>query len=491
MMAVPDDTVCSKSRTPTLYEKSRDGRKGYSLPQLDVPAFEFSEEYCRKRGIVLPELSEPDIVRHYIGLSQRNFGIDNGFYPLGSCTMKYNPAMNNECANLSGFLDLHPHTPTHCAQGALELLHELEHALSTLTGFSRFSLQPSAGAQAEFTALLMIKAYLHWCGEKKRTTVLIPDVAHGTNPASVRLAGWHVREIKTTGGILPVSNVEKALDDSVACIMITNPNTLGIFEPEILAINKCMHDAGALSYLDGANFNALIGRYKPADQGFDCAHFNLHKTFSTPHGGGGPGAGALGVSSKLTPFLPIPTVEKDGSGYYFDYERPESVGKLHQFFGNFLVLVRAYCYILTFGDTFREISDSAVLNAHYLKERLCPPYECAHDCPFLHEFVLTCEKIRKETGVRAFDIAKRLMDFGFHPPTMYFPLTVKEALMIEPTETVNRETLDSFADAMKKIYQECYTDPEKVKNAPHSTVVRRVDEVHAARNLKLKCNGTV
>jgi len=480
-------SLFSAISSQTLFEKSKDGRKGYSLPELDVPAFELPEEHRRKSSIILPELSEPDVVKHYIQLSRRNFGIDNGFYPLGSCTMKYNPAINNECANLSGFLGLHPHTPMRLAQGSLRILHELEQILSRLVGFSRFSLQPAAGAQAEFTALLMMKAYLEAKGEKKRTTVLIPDVAHGTNPASVQLVGWNTREVKTTGGILRQSNIEKALDSTVACIMITNPNTLGIFEPEICEINKSVHDAGALSYLDGANFNALIGRYKPADQGFDSLHLNLHKTFSTPHGGGGPGAGALGISSKLVPFLPVPTVEKNDNGYYLDYERPESVGKLHQFFGNFLVLVRAYAYILSFGNDVRSISDNAVANTHYLKERLCPPYECAHDHPFLHEFVLTCEKIRKETGVRAFDIAKRIMDFGFHPPTMYFPLTVKEALMIEPTETISREMLDSFADAMKKIYLECYIDPEKVKSAPHTTVVRRVDEVYAARNLKLKC----
>lgn len=484
-----EQSAHSETNMPTLYEKSRNGRKGYLLPALDVPEYSLSGAHLRECAPTLPEISEPDIVRHYIALSRRNFGIDNGFYPLGSCTMKYNPAINNECASFPGFLDLHPYTPAEHAQGSLRLLYELERALASLTGFSSFSLQPAAGAQAEFTALLMIKEYVRSRGEKKRNTVLVPDVAHGTNPASVRLAGWYVREIKTTGGILSVSSVEKALDDSVSCIMITNPNTLGMFEPEILAINKRVHDAGALSYLDGANFNALIGRYKPADQGFDCAHFNLHKTFSTPHGGGGPGAGALGVSDALAPFLPIPVVEKNDSGYYFNYDRPESIGKLNQFFGNFLVFVRAHCYILTFGNGIRDISRAAVANAHYLKERLCPPYECAHDRAFLHEFVLTCEKIKRETGMRAFNIAKRLMDFGFHPPTMYFPPTVKEALMIEPTETVNRETLDAFADAMKTIYRECYENPEMVKTAPHTTVVKRVDETYAARNLKLKISA--
>lgn len=473
----------------TLYEKSRGGRKGYSLPLLDVPEYALSGTCAREFAAVLPELSEPDTVRHYIALSQRNFGIDNGFYPLGSCTMKYNPAINNECASFPGFLDLHPHTPHEYAQGSLRLLYELERTLSELTGFSHFSLQPAAGAQAEFTALLIMKEYLRVQGKRKRNTVLIPDVAHGTNPASVHSAGWKVREIKTTGGILRADLAEKALDDSVACIMVTNPNTLGVFEPEICEINKKIHEAGALSYLDGANFNALIGRYKPADQGFDCAHFNLHKTFSTPHGGGGPGAGALGVSEALAPFLPVPTVEKNKSGYYFNYDRSESIGKLNQFFGNFLVLLRAYAYILSFGNTIQDISRGAVAGAHYLKERLCPPYECAHDRAFLHEFVLSCEKIKRETGVRAFDIAKRLMDFGFHPPTMYFPLTVKEALMIEPTETINCETLNSFADAMKTIYRECYENPETVKTAPHTAAVKRVDETYAARNLKLKISA--
>lgn len=474
----------------TLFEKSRLGKRGASLPQLDVPEWMFTEELRRQDHFSLPELSEPELVRHYIELSQRTFGIDTGFYPLGSCTMKYNPKINDECAAIPAFSNLHPLSGSHISQGALELLWNLEQALKDLTGFARFSFQPSAGAQAEFTALLMVKAYFHSRGDLKRIKVLIPDVAHGTNPASVKLAGFKEQEIKTVNGTLDIESVRNALDDTVACIMVTNPNTLGLFEGDIIEINRMIHEAGGLSYLDGANFNALIGRYAPAEQGFDIVHFNLHKTFSTPHGGGGPGAGALGLVEFLIPFMPVPTVEKRGEKFVFDFERPQSVGKLSAFWGNYLVLLRAYSYILSIGSDAHEISETAVANAYYLKEKLCPPFEVAHDNPFLHEFVISCEKVHQETGVRAFDIAKRLMDFGVHPPTMYFPLTVKEALMIEPTESESRETLDAFADAMKAIYRECYENPEIVKTAPHTTYVRRVNETKAARDVKLRSDIT-
>lgn len=472
----------------TLFEKSGAGKHASSLPLLDVPEVNIPRELMRQSSFVLPELTEPELVQHYIELSRRTFGIDNGFYPLGSCTMKYNPKINEECAALSGFTSLHPLSPPHLSQGSMRLLYDLEKLLEKLTGFARFSLQPVAGAQAEFTALLMAKAWFHSQGEVKRTKVLIPDVAHGTNPASVKLVGWQVHEIKTSGGIIDIESVRDALDDTVACIMVTNPNTLGIFERDIVELNEMIHKAGGLSYLDGANFNALLGRYLPAEQGFDCAHFNLHKTFATPHGGGGPGVGALGVADFLIPFLPVPVIKKKSGQYVMDFDRPESIGKLVGFWGNFLILLRAYAYILTIGKQAHEISEMAVSNAYYLAEKLCPPYELAYKAHFLHEFVISCEKIHRETGIRAFDIAKRLMDFGFHPPTMYFPLTVKEALMIEPTETVSQETLDMFGDAMLTIYQECYKNPDIIKSAPHHTYVRRVNEVKAVRDMKLRAN---
>lgn len=470
----------------TLFEKSRGGNNAAALPGLDVPVFHLPPDVLREEASALPQLSEPEVVQHYTELSRRNFGVDNGFYPLGSCTMKYNPKINEECASLAGLCDLHPLVEGRLAQGALRVLYNLEQYLCALTDFNRFSLQPLAGAQAEFTALLMAKAYFRMRGEEHRNKVLIPDVAHGTNPASCKLAGYKTREIKTTNGAIDLSSLKSELDGTVACIMITNPNTLGIFERDIVEINRLVHEAGGLSYLDGANFNALIGRYPPAEQGFDIAHFNLHKTFSTPHGGGGPGAGALGIADFLDPFLPLPVVEKRGVRYVLNFNRPFSIGKLSAFWGNFLVLVRAYAYLMSIGNEAHKISEAAVANAYYLRERLCPPYDLAYDVPFLHEFVISCERIRKDAGVRAFDLCKRLMDFGFHPPTMYFPITVKEALMIEPTETVSKDILDEFIAAMLTIHKECYENHDAVKSAPRHTNVSRVDETKAARQKKLR-----
>lgn len=478
---------------PTNYklQESKPRKMAVSLPLLDTPLFIFPQEFLRKSNCKLLEISEPEVVSYFISLSRKNFGIDSGFYPLGSCTMKYNPKINDECASISGIKDVHPLSPVDTIQGELELLSNLEEYLSILTGFDRFSVQPAAGAQAEFAALLMMKSYFKSRVESQRKIVLIPDVAHGTNPASVKLVGWEIKEIKTRGGIINLKDLQAVFDETTAGIMITNPNTLGIFEREIVEVNKLVHERGGLSYLDGANFNAMIGRYKPRDQGFDLAHFNLHKTFSTPHGGGGPGGAALGVVQKLIPYLPIPTIEKyvkTGSDdvYYFDFAKPESIGKLSAFWGNFLVSVRAYAYILSLGSETHLVSETAVANAHYLKEKLCPPYEVPFENGFLHEFVISCEQIFNKTGVKAFDIAKRLMDFGFHPPTMYFPLTVKEALMVEPTETVSKEALDKFIEAMLQIWRECHESSEFVRQAPHRTPVKRINEIRAARELKLR-----
>lgn len=474
----------------TIFEKSKKGKQGFIFPELDVPNVTMNSELSRQTDFVLPEISEPEIVQHYIALSRHTHGLDeNGLYPLGSCTMKYNPVINEKCAALFGFVDLHPLEYKDNIQGALKLMYDFEKILRDITGFDAFSLQPAAGAQAEFTALLMIKAYLAHRGETKRTKVLIPKTAHGTNPASVRLVGWEAVEFEAAEGIIGIEELKAALNDNdnkVACIMITNPNTLGLFEKNIIEINRLVHKAGALSYLDGANFNAIIGRYLPRGQGFDLMHLNLHKTFSTPHGGGGPGAGVLGVVDSLEPFLPVPVVKKSARDLIFDFNRPLSVGKLSAFWGNFLIVVRAYAYMLTLGSDAYKISGAAIANAHYLKEKLSPPYVVPFSEGFLHEFVISCEKIQKETGVSALNIAKRLMDFGFHPPTMYFPLTVHEALMIEPTETASREALDEFATAMLAIYEECYRNPEIVKTAPNNIETKRVDEVKAARDAKIK-----
>lgn len=485
----------------TIFEKSKKGKQGFIFSELDVPDSTIGSELLRQADFVFPELSEPEVVQHYIALSRRTHGLDEkGLYPLGSCTMKYNPVINEKCAALPGFLNLHPLEHKNNIQGALKLIYDFEKILRDITGFDAFSLQPAAGAQAEFTALLMIKMYLAHHGETKRNKVLIPKTAHGTNPASVRLVGWEAVEFEVAGGIISIEELKAALNNEVACIMITNPNTLGLFEKNIVEINRLVHEAGAFSYLDGANFNALIGRYLPREQGFDLMHLNLHKTFSTPHGGGGPGAGALGVIKKFEPFLPLPTVRwvpgyvPDINGgykmsarkfYYLDFNQPLSMGKLSAFWGNFLIIVRAYAYMLALGNDTYKVSAAAIANAHYLKDKLSPPYEVPFAEGFLHEFVISCEKIQKETGVNALNIAKRLMDFGFHPPTMYFPLTVHEALMIEPTETASREALDEFVTAMLVIHEECYKNPEIVKTAPNNIETKRVDEVKAARDAKV------
>jgi glycine dehydrogenase subunit 2 len=426
------------------------------------------------------------VVRHFTRLSQFNFSIDSHFYPLGSCTMKYNPAVNDELAAMPGFAALHPHTPTALAQGALELIARLEAALAEITGMDAVSLHPAAGAQGELAGLMMIRAWDRHRGGMRRK-VIIPDTAHGTNPASCTLAGFTVVVARTgQRGYLEADEIRRLLDDQVAALMVTNPNTMGIFEQEIREIAAAVHECGGLLYLDGANLNALLGVAKPGEMGADVVHVNLHKTFSTPHGGGGPGAGPIAVKRLLEPFLPAPRIVRRGGRWDFDHERPDSIGKLRAFFGNFGMLVRAYAYILALGgDGLATVGPHAILNANYVRHRLAENFPSAAQAPAMHECVLSHD-LERRANVSTLDLAKRLLDFGFHPPTIYFPLTVPGALMIEPTETENRETLERFVAAMQQIYQEALETPEMVKTAPHTTPVARVDEVAAARKPVLR-----
>ena len=426
------------------------------------------------------EASEVDVVRHFTRLSQLNFAIDTALYPLGSCTMKHNPRINEEIARLPGFAEAHPYTPEHLVQGALELLWLLEERLKALTGFERVTLQPSAGANGELAGTLMIRA-AHVARGNARRHILVPDSAHGTNPASAHFAGYSVVELASNDrGTLDLAELEAKLTDEVAALMITVPNTLGVFEENILKITEMVHAKGALVYLDGANFNAFVGKVRPADMGVDVMHMNLHKTFSTPHGGGGPGAGPVGVGPALVPFLPTPTVEKDGDRFRLAYDRPGTIGRMRTFHGNFGVLVRALTYIESYGNTMPEVAEAAVLNANYLRKRLEPYYHLKYDAPSYHEVVFD-DKKQVAQGLHNIDIAKRLMDYGFHPPTMSFPLIVPGALMIEPTESEPKEELDAFADAMIAIAKECEQTPDLVHAAPHTTPVGRLDEASAAR----------
>ncbi len=473
-----------------IFKKGAPGRKAYSLPALDVREEELQgllpKELIKDTPLNLPEVSEIELIRHFTNLSRLNYGVDLGFYPLGSCTMKYNPKVNEEAAKTPGLMNAHPLQPEQLSQGALRMMYELEGFLKEIGGVDRVSLQPVAGAHGELTGLLVIRAY-HEAHGNPRHKVIIPDSAHGTNPASAALVGYEAVVIKSSKeGLVDVEELKKVLNTETAAVMLTNPNTLGLFEKDIAEISRLAHDAGAFLYMDGANLNALLGIVRPGDMGFDVVHFNLHKTFSTPHGGGGPGAGPIGVSEKLTPFIPVPTVEKDGDRYYLDYNRPKSVGSVHAFYGNFGVLVRAYTYIKKMGAKgLREVSENAVLNANYIKKRLQDYYYIPNNVPCMHECVFSA-KYQKAKGVHSWDIAKRLQDYGFHPPTVNFPLIVEEAIMIEPTETEPKETLDSFCDAMIAIAKEAETDPEIVKNAPHTTVVRRLDEALAVKKPNLR-----
>lgn len=439
----------------------------------------------RKNEVGLPQLSELDVMRHYKELSDLNFCIEKGFYPLGSCTMKYNPKVNEFLSSLDGF-NIHPNSPDEMAQGSLKLMYNLQNALLKVTGMDAITLQPSAGAHGEMTGMMIIKKYFDTIGEK-RTKVIIPDSAHGTNPASARMSGFDIIEIKSNAkGQVDIDALKAVLDKDVAAIMMTNPNTLGIFEEQVEEISKIMHENGSLLYYDGANFNAIMGYTNPKLMGFDVVHLNLHKTFSTPHGGGGPGAGPVAVVEKLKDFLPTPVIDFDGKKYFRNYNVKHSIGSVKDFCGNFSVLVKAYAYILMMGKNLKHASENAVLNANYLKEKLKKYYDLPYDEPCMHEFVLSGERQKHESGVSTLNIAKALMDGNTHPPTVYFPLIVHEAIMIEPTESENKEILDEFVDTMILIAQESKTNPEKILSAPHTTPVKKIDEVTAARHPDLK-----
>lgn len=472
---------------PLIFEKSRPGRKAYSLPELDVPKKETSDslpEWARrKQDPSLPEISEVDLIRHFTELSRRNFGVDQGFYPLGSCTMKYNPKINEDVAALPGFNNIHPYQPEELVQGALELMYEFGRDLCEISGMHEASLQPAAGAHGELTGLMIIKAYHESRGEgEKRTKVIVPDSAHGTNPASAAFCGYRVVEVKSDkrGGV-DLDSLREVISDDVAALMLTNPNTLGLFDENAVEIAEIVHNAGGLLYYDGANMNAIVGIVRPGDMGFDVLHYNVHKTFSAPHGGGGPGCGAIAVKEFLAPFLPVPVVEKQGDRYVLNYNRPQSIGMVKGFYGNFNVMVKGFAYIRSLGaEGLRKVAETAVLNANYVMTKLKEYYNLPYDRFCKHEFVIDSSRQVKH-GVHTGDIAKALLDLAFHAPTIYFPLIVREAMMIEPTETESKETLDAFIEAMIKIAELAETSPETLQTAPHHTVVGRLDDVTAAR----------
>ena len=468
-----------------IFEISKKGRTGIRLPkwQANKEASEiFGKENVREKSPELPEVSEPEVVRHYTLLSNKNFGVDTGFYPLGSCTMKYNPKINEDMASLPGFTALHPYQSEEYSQGALELMFDLSEMLCKITGMEEFVLQPAAGAHGEMAGLMTIKAYHEKNGDSKRNKIIIPDSAHGTNPASAAVVGFDTVEIKSAvDGSIDLDSLKAVLDDTIAGLMLTNPSTVGLFEKNIKEVARLVHEAGGLLYYDGANLNAIMGITRPGDMGFDVMHVNLHKTFSTPHGGGGPGSGPIGVRKKLVPFLPTPKVIRTDSGYKLMSDFPDSIGQLRSFYGNFLIFVRAYTYILSMGGNgLKEASETAVINANYIKEKLRNNYELAFDNACMHEFVLAGLG-KDEHYVSTLDVAKRLLDYGYHPPTIYFPHIVDGAIMIEPTETESKETMDAFIDVMIKISEEAKENPELLKNAPYNTYVRRLDEVTAAR----------
>ncbi|HEV3001764.1 MAG TPA: aminomethyl-transferring glycine dehydrogenase subunit GcvPB [Solirubrobacteraceae bacterium] len=479
------------SDTVTIFEKGRAGRRAFVAPELDVPERPVDEllpeRFRRAEPPRLPELSEPEIVRHYVNLSKRNFDLDSGFYPLGSCTMKHNPRLHERVAGLPGFARLHPLQDPRRAQGALELMWNLERALSEVSGLPHVSLQPSAGSHGELAGVLLTRAYHEDRGER-RTKVLAPDTAHGTNPATVTMAGLEVVKVGTNedGGV-DLDDLRAKATDDVALLMLTNPNTLGLFDPNIEEIAKIVHDVGAILYYDGANLNAVMGRTRPGDMGFDIVHFNLHKTFTQPHGGGGPGSGPIAVSGRIEPYLMVPRVVRDGDGFTLSEDAPKSIGRLRGFQGNFGTFVRSYAYIRSLGaEGLQDASEVAVLNANYLLARL--QQECGDLLPVafgergcLHEFCLSGAPMKRELQIKTLDLAKRLLDHGFHPPTVYFPLLVDEALLVEPTETETKETLDAFAEAIGQILREAREDPEVARNAPYDTPVRRLDEAGAAK----------
>lgn len=468
----------------TIFEKSN-GNDGINLTDEVENLCFLPENLLRKDKTGLPQLGELEVMRHYKELSDLNFCIEKGFYPLGSCTMKYNPKVNEFLAGLEDF-NIHPNTDENLAQGSLKLMFDLQQALLKITGMDAITLTPSAGAHGEMTGMMVIQKYFKTIGEN-RTKVIIPDSAHGTNPASARMAGFDIIEIKSNEkGQVDIETLKQVLTPDVAAIMMTNPNTLGIFEENVEEISKIMHENGSLLYYDGANFNAIMGHTNPKLMGFDVVHLNLHKTFSTPHGGGGPGAGPVAVTEKLKEFLPVPVIAFDGEKYYKKYNLKHTIGSVKNFYGNFSVLVKAYAYILMMGKNLKYASENAVLNANYLKEKLKRHYDLPYDEPCMHEFVITGEKQKNENGISTLNIAKRLMDENTHPPTVYFPLIVHEAIMIEPTESETKDKLDEFAQTMIKIAQEAETNPEHILSAPHTTPVKKIDEVSAARHPDLK-----
>lgn len=468
----------------TIFEKSN-GTDGINLTEEKINIDFLPKNLCRTADTNLPQLSELDVMRHYKELSDLNFCIEQGFYPLGSCTMKYNPKVNELLASLDGF-NIHPNVSDDMAQGALKLMYNLQSSLLKITGMDAITLKPSAGAHGEMTGMMIIRKYFDSIGEK-RTKVIIPDSAHGTNPASAKMSGFDIVEIKSNEkGQVDIDALKSVLDRDVAAIMMTNPNTLGIFEENVEEISRLMHENGSLLYYDGANFNAIMGYTNPKLMGFDVVHLNLHKTFSTPHGGGGPGAGPVAVVEKLKDYLPTPIVDFDGEKYFRNYDLKNSIGSVKDFYGNFSVLVKAYAYILMMGKNLKHASENAVLNANYLKEKLKKYYDLPYDEPCMHEFVLSGERQKHESGVSTLNIAKALMDGNTHPPTVYFPLIVHEAIMIEPTESEHKEMLDDFVETMIQIAQTAKENPEEILSAPHTTPVKKIDEVQAARHPDLK-----
>ena len=466
-----------------LFERSRPGRGSVLLPPCDVPEVTYDQALLRGQAPRLPEIAEVDLGRHYTELAKQTHGVNDGFYPLGSCTMKYNPRINEEAAAQPGFTQLHPLQPVETVQGALEVLYTAEQLLCEITGMDGMSFQPAAGAHGEYTGLLLIRKYHQSRGDSARTKILVPDAAHGTNPASATMAGFDVVSIPSNpqGGV-DLDALRQAVGPDTAGLMLTNPNTVGLFDANILEITQIVHDAGGLCYYDGANLNAVMGHVRPGDMGFDCVHLNLHKTFSTPHGGGGPGSGPVGCKAMLESFLPTPRVQK-AEGSYSLYTPAQTMGQVRSFYGNFLVVVKALAYLLTLGkEGIPEASAGAVLNANYLMKQLADGYDMSYPGLCMHEFVMTLQGLAHDTGVTAMDVAKRLLDFGIHPPTMYFPLIVHEALMLEPTETESRETLDQAAEVFRQLYQLAHTDPEAMRTAPHNAQIGRPDEVQAARN---------
>lgn len=483
-----------KDYNKLVFELSKPGRKAYNLPALDVEDKTLDSlipaEYLTDKELNFPEVSEVDVIRHYTNLSDKNYGLDTGFYPLGSCTMKYNPKINEDVVRYDGFANVHPLQPESCVQGSLQVMYELEKSLCEIAGMDRFTLQPAAGAHGEITGIMLIKAYHEKNGDTKRNKLIVPDSAHGTNPATAAMAGYSIIEIKSTeNGLVDLEALKAAVGEDTAGLMLTNPNTVGIYDRGVKEISRIVHEAGGLLYYDGANMNAIMGHARPGDMGFDVVHYNLHKTFSTPHGGGGPGSGPVGCKDILAEFLPVPMVGKKDDTYFLDYNIPNSIGKVKDFYGHFSILLRAYTYILTMGnDGLKKASEMAVLSANYIKEKLKDYYHLPIDTLVKHEVVFGGLKDTL-SEVTTLDIAKRLLDHGYHPPTIYFPLIIHEAMMIEPTESESKETIDGFIDAMIAIAKEAKENPESLKTAPHDTLVRRPDETKAARNPVVKYEG--